>query len=115
MATDGRNRTLDLRPPPFPDDFGQRLEGLKDMTGLSWGEFAELLGVTERGLLKWAQGRAAFWDLLLGHHQAGPRGSRRLRPDTGRRCRGGRRRLSDPAVAGRLYGEVGAIGGPVGD
>ena len=71
MATDGRNRTLDLRPPPFPKDFGQRLEGLKDMTGLSWGEFAELLGVTERGSIEVAQGRAAVGGLLLGHHGGG--------------------------------------------
>ena len=68
MATDERNRTLDLRPPPFPEEFGQRLEGLKDMTGLSWGEFAELLGVTERGLLKWRRGGppsgAYFWAIM---------------------------------------------------
>ena len=56
MATDERNRTLDLRPPPFPEDFGERLEGLKDLSGLSWGEFAERLGVTQRGLAKWRRG-----------------------------------------------------------
>ena len=62
MATDERNRTLNLRPPPFPEDFGQRLEGLKDMTGLSWGEFAE------RGLLKWRRGGPPsgvyFWAIM---------------------------------------------------
>ena len=68
MATDERNRTLDLRPPPFPEDFGQRLEGLKELSGLSWGEFAELLGVTQRGLLKWRRGGppsgAYFWAIM---------------------------------------------------
>ena len=56
MATNERSRTLDLRPPPFPKDFGERLEGLKEMVGVSWGEFAERLGVTERGMLKWRRG-----------------------------------------------------------
>ena len=56
MATNERSRTLDLRPPPFPEDFGERLEGLKEMVGVSWGEFAERVGVTERGMLKWRRG-----------------------------------------------------------
>ena len=43
------------------------------MSGLSWGEFAERLGVTQRGLAEVAQGRAAFGGLLVGHHRAGPR------------------------------------------
>ena len=53
MAMEARNRN---RPPPFPEDFGERLEGLKELVGVSWGEFAELLGVTQRGLLKWRRG-----------------------------------------------------------
>ncbi len=56
MATNERSRTSDLRPPPFPEDFGERLEGLKDLSGLSWGEFAERVGVSERGMLKWRRG-----------------------------------------------------------
>ena len=56
MTTRERSRTLDLRPPPFPEDFGERLEGLKEMVGVSWGEFAERLGVTQRGLAKWRRG-----------------------------------------------------------
>ena len=56
MATNERSRTLDLRPPPFPEDFGERLEGLKEMVGVSWGEFAKRVGVTERGMLKWRRG-----------------------------------------------------------
>ena len=48
MTVENRNRIEDYRPPPFPDDFGERLEGLKKLTGLSWGAFADLLGVTQR-------------------------------------------------------------------
>ena len=68
MATNKRSRTLDLRPPPFPEDFGERLEGLKEMVGVSWGEFAERVGVTERGMLKWRRGGppsgAYLWSII---------------------------------------------------
>ena len=68
MAIEERNRTLDYRPQPFPEDFGERLEQLKEMTGLSWQEFAELLGVTQRGILKWRRGGppsgAYLWAIL---------------------------------------------------
>ena len=68
MATNERSRTLDLRPPPFPEDFGERLEGLKEMVGVSWGEFAERGGVTERGMLKWRRGGppsgAYLWSII---------------------------------------------------
>ena len=68
MATKERNRIEEYRPPPFPDDFGERLERLKELSGLSWGEFAELLGVTQRGLLKWRRGGppsgAYFWAII---------------------------------------------------
>ena len=68
MVIEERNRTLNYRTPPFPEDFGNRLERLKEMTGLSWGEFAELLGVTQRGLLKWRRGGppsgAYLWAIL---------------------------------------------------
>ena len=68
MAIEERNRTLDYRPQHFPGDFGGRLERLKEMTGLSWGEFAKLLGVTQRGLLKWRRGGppsgAYLWAIL---------------------------------------------------
>ena len=57
METTERKRTLNNRPPAFPEDFGERLERLKELTGLSWGEFAARLGVTQRGLAKWRNGR----------------------------------------------------------
>ena len=56
MATDLRNRMEDYRAPAWPEDFGERLEGLKKLAGLSWLEMAELLGVTDRGALKWRRG-----------------------------------------------------------
>ena len=56
MVTIERKRTLKKRPPPFPDDFGERLERLKELSGLPWGEFAERLSVTQRGLAKWRSG-----------------------------------------------------------
>ncbi len=68
MTTTERKRTLNNRPPPFPEDFGERLERLKELTGLPWGEFAERLGVTQRGLAKWRNGGppsgAYFWAIL---------------------------------------------------
>ena len=52
----------------IPEDFGERLERLKEMAGLWWREFAELLGVTQRGMLKWRrEGRpsgASFWAIM---------------------------------------------------
>ena len=56
MTTDERKRTGGYRPPPFPDDFGRRLERLRKLVGVSWREFAERLGVTQRGMLKWRRG-----------------------------------------------------------
>ena len=68
MATMEQDRPLDYRPPPFPEDFGERLEHLKDLAGVSWAEFAEKLGVTQRGLLKWRRGGppsgAYFWAII---------------------------------------------------
>ena len=68
MTTRERKRTLNNRPPPFPEDFGERLEGLKEMVGVSWGEFAERVGVTERGMLKWRRGGppsgAYLWSII---------------------------------------------------
>ena len=68
MAMEQRNLMETHRPPPFPEDFGERLEGLKELVGVSWGEFAEQLGVTQRGMLKWRRGGppsgAYFWAIM---------------------------------------------------
>ena len=54
--------------PACPVDFGRRLERLKELSGLSWREFAETLGATDRGVLKWRRGGppsgAYFWAIL---------------------------------------------------
>ena len=68
MATSERKRTSNNRTPPFPEDFGERLEELKELSGLSWGEFARRLRVTQRGLAKWRNGGppsgAYFWAII---------------------------------------------------
>ena len=40
----------------FPTISGKRLERLRELVGMSWHEFAECLGVTQRGMLKWRRG-----------------------------------------------------------
>lgn len=57
MTTEGMNLMDDYRPPPMPGDFGNRLEGLKKLSGLRWQEFAQRLGVSDRGVLQWRRGR----------------------------------------------------------
>ena len=57
MTTEGLNLMDDSRPPPMPGDFGERLEGLKKLSGLRWQEFAQRLGVSDRGVLQWRRGR----------------------------------------------------------
>ena len=65
MATLERNRTLDFNPPPWPEDFPQRLQRLREMAGVSWKQMAERLGVTDRGALKWRrEGRPSAANLL---------------------------------------------------
>lgn len=68
MTTMERTRSAERGLPPFPEDFGRRLERLRELSGLSWTEFAETLGVTDRGVLKWRRGRppsgVSFWAVL---------------------------------------------------
>ena len=40
----------------LPEDFGERLERLKELSGLSWGGFALALGVDRKQLLRWRKG-----------------------------------------------------------
>ena len=88
MTTEERRRTLNNRPPPFPEDFWERLEGLKELSGLSWGEFAERQKRDAARPVEVAQGRAAFrgaylWAIIeLAREVPGW-----LRPDHARRRR----------------------------
>ena len=50
------NQLEDYRPPPWPEDFGRRLEGLKVLAGVKWQEMARLLGVSHRAILLWRRG-----------------------------------------------------------
>ena len=68
MATEQPNRIEDFRPPLWPEDFGERLERLKKMAGLTWRNLAGTIGVTDRGMLKWRRaGRPSgpsYWALM---------------------------------------------------
>lgn len=57
MAVEGRAGHLEnWRPPPWPEDFPQRLERLLEMAELSRRDLARFLGVTERTVQKWLAG-----------------------------------------------------------
>ena len=55
----------------LPDDFPQRLVRLKEASGLTWDEFAHLVGVELKQVLRWANegteplGGAYHWLLSL--------------------------------------------------
>ena len=54
----------------LPDDFPQRLVRLKEASGLTWDEFALLVGVELKQVLRWTQGTeplggAYHWVLSL--------------------------------------------------
>ena len=42
----------------FPQDFGERLERLVELAGLSWEEFAGRLGVEPDSVIAWREGEA---------------------------------------------------------
>ena len=54
-----------------PEDFTQRLEALKEMTGLSWEGMAAGMGVDPRQLWRWRHGGA-----MLALVRGWPRGCR---------------------------------------
>ncbi len=41
---------------PFPKDFPERLEWLKELSGLSWRELAERVGVKRSRMMGWRRG-----------------------------------------------------------
>ena len=53
---DARKRMGDSHPELFPKDFGERLERLRELAGLSWEEFAERLGVADDRVMELRKG-----------------------------------------------------------
>ena len=53
---DSSNQGEGSYPELFPDDFGQRLERLLDLAGLSWEQFADLVGVEYDLVMEWREG-----------------------------------------------------------
>ena len=49
-------KRMDSYPELFPKDFGERLERLRELAGLSWEEFAERLGVNDGRVMEWRKG-----------------------------------------------------------
>ena len=53
--------TIHGRPIPYqsgvlPDDFGRRIERLKETSGLTWTGFAQAVGADRRQVLRWRKG-----------------------------------------------------------
>ena len=51
--TTGEEGTQPMQSGVLPEDFGQRLERLKEASGLSWRGMAKALGVDPKQLLRW--------------------------------------------------------------
>ena len=49
----------------LPDDFPERLESLKELTGLSWERMAAAMGVDSRQLHRWRNGTAPSGEAML--------------------------------------------------
>ena len=56
LCTAGADGTQPLESGVLPEDFGQRLERLKEASGLSWRGIAKALGVDPKQLLRWRKG-----------------------------------------------------------
>ena len=50
---------------PFPKDFPERLERLKELSGLSWRRLAERVGVTRSRVMGWRRGKVPKGFALL--------------------------------------------------
>ena len=56
LRTAAEEGTQPLESGVLPQDFGQRLERLKEASGLSWRGMAKALGVDPKQLLRWRKG-----------------------------------------------------------
>ena len=50
----------------IPEDFPLRIATLKEMTGLSWNQFCEVVGVTPKRMRKWRSGTEPNGGGLMG-------------------------------------------------
>ncbi len=53
---DARRQTEESCPELLPKDFGERLEQLRELAGLSWEEFAERIGIDYGRVVEWRKG-----------------------------------------------------------
>ena len=51
-----RGRPVPYRSGVLPDDFGRRVEMLREASGLTWTGFAEAVGADRRQVLRWRKG-----------------------------------------------------------
>ena len=51
-----QGRVLPLEDAVFPEDFPERLERLKEVSGLTWTAFARALGVDRKQVARWREG-----------------------------------------------------------
>ena len=51
-----RGRLVPYETADLPDDFVQRLHLFKELTGLTWNAFSDLLGVDPKQMLRWRDG-----------------------------------------------------------
>ena len=67
-AEEREGRSGSTRDQLWPDDFGERLERLMEMTDLSRKDLARLFGVTERTVRRWLDGGmptgSNFWGIV---------------------------------------------------
>ena len=85
---DSRRRSEDSYPELFPKDYPERLERLVEVAGLTWGEFAERLGVENERVTAWRNGTIPTGGEVWPHHAAGLLRSRRHGSDASRGRRG---------------------------
>ena len=51
-----QQRVYRIEPPPFPEDFPERLERFKEASGMSWRELARRLRIDIRLINRWRNG-----------------------------------------------------------
>ena len=88
-----RKRADDCQAELFPEDFGDRLERLIELAGLSWEEFARILGVGHNRMAEWREGTTPtggeMWRIMCLARSV-PGGVEIMLPEAGGSDRGGK-------------------------